>query len=130
MKDTPPMEIMNNKERVDVYWNINKKCFSVKSCKTGKVILHTDKISLEDAKFVVRQSGRERVLREKQKNVHAFVRGYVTANAGSHKMHEATYNPYKYSSFVVTDTEEPVDSASFVELFTNEKIKGSINFQI
>lgn len=124
------MEIMNNKERVDVYWNINKKCFSVKSCKTGKVILHTDKISLEDAKFVVREGGRQRVLREKQKNVHAFVRGYVTAKTSAHKVQEATYNPYKYDSFVVTDTEEPVNSASLVELFTNEKIKGSINFQI
>jgi hypothetical protein len=124
------MEIMNNKERVDVYWNINKKCFSVKSCKTGKVILHTDKISLEDAKFVVREGGRQRVLREKQKNVHAFVRGYVTSKTSAHKVQEATYNPYKYDSFVVTDTEEPVDSASLVELFTNEKIKGSINFQI
>ena len=64
--------------RVEVYFNLHKKTFSVRSCRTGRVIHHTDKVHIANPEFVVRKAGRERVLREGKKNVHAFVRGDVT----------------------------------------------------
>ena len=59
--------------KIEVYWNLHKEMFSVRH--KGKVIAHVACINVKDAKFVVQKAGRERVLREKKKNVHAFIRG-------------------------------------------------------
>ena len=99
---------------VQVYYNLHKKCFSVCSRK-GKVIGYTDQISLRDVKFFVSESGRKRVLKEKQKNVHAKVRGFVT-NQTEPCGEEVRYNPYLFSSFVFSKTEEPVFEAEKVFL--------------
>ena len=119
-------------EKVEVYWNLHKNCFSVRSCKTGRVIAHTKAIDIKDAKFVVRQAGRRKVLQEKKKNVHAFVRGYLApmgfplSEIGQHGY--ATYNPYKYETFVDTATKKPLDSVKFVSLYTNQEKKGAIQW--
>ena len=54
--------------RVEVYWNLRKNCYSVRDCKTGRVVEHTNSLWIRNALFVVRQAGREKVLRDKQKN--------------------------------------------------------------
>ena len=61
--------------RVEVYWNLRKNCYSVRDCSTGRVVEHTNSLWIRRPEFVVRRAGREKVLRDKQKNVHAFVRG-------------------------------------------------------
>jgi hypothetical protein len=66
--------------KVFVYFNLHKKCFSVKALEgvnKGKVVQHTDNIVLLLPKFKVSEAGRQRVLREKRKNVHAGVVGWV-----------------------------------------------------
>ena len=45
------------------------------------------------------ESGRQRVLREKRKNVHAFIKGMVTRKGERVKGDKVTYDPYKMSSF-------------------------------
>ena len=122
---------MENKTKVDVYWNINKKCFSIKDCKTGKVTGYTDAILLVKAQFIVRKAGRDRVIREQQKNVHAFVRGYIEAKATitpTSEIRGASYNPYKRGSFYDKQTEQPVEQASVVELYTNDRNRGDISY--
>lgn len=92
-------------EKVFVYRNLKHKdkvVYSVKDTKTGKVVAHVENISLENVSFVVRQAGRERVLRDKQKNVHAGLRG-TPVNKDSSGV-AITYNPYKNSSFVERET--------------------------
>lgn len=110
--------------RVEVYFNLHKKTFSVRSAKSGKVLLHTDEVHIENPEFVVRQSGRERVLREGKKNVHAFVRGDATFFRYTNRpmLDTLTYNPYKYVSFVDKQTEEPVYKASRAWLTVTDKI--------
>lgn len=106
--------------RVEVYFNLHKHTFSVRDCKTGRVFAHSNYVTIRDPKFVVRQSGRNKVLQERKKNVHAFVRGELedllcrglddlveTVTQGK----PVTYNPYKYASFVYADTEQPIDKA-------------------
>lgn len=109
--------------RVEVYFNLHKKLFSVRDCKTGRVIKHTNDVTILDPKFVVRKAGRERVLRERKKNVHAFVRGelmgYENMAYAPELYSSVTYNPYKYSSFVNKHTEETVDNAHVAVLSTN-----------
>jgi hypothetical protein len=119
------MEIVKNRklkagQEVFVYFNLHKKTFSVKDVKSGLVVAHTDSITLEEATFKVSEAGRQRVLREQRKNVHAGVRGKYTqdsleANRG------VTYNPYKYDSFVEVETGERIETASQVRL-ENKKI--------
>ena len=105
--------------RVEVYFNLHKKLFSVRDCKTGRVVDRVCNIWIEDPEFIVRKAGREKVLREKKKNVHAFVRGRGIQNLLvedaskilDHREHsqEVTYNPYKYDSFVTKHDAKPID---------------------
>ena len=102
--------------RVEVYRNLHRSCWSVRDTKTGLVVDHVDAISLIDAQLVVRPAGREKVLREGRKNVHAFIRGTVDGQAVQSQTVEITYNPYRYDSFVVKGTEEPIKTAESVTL--------------
>ena len=96
-------------KRVQVYFNLHKKVFSVKDKKTGLVIAHVNKIDLGDISFKVSQAGRNRVLKEKRKNVHAFVEGTILAyNTFCKDMQGITYNPYKNDSFVLKTSNKPV----------------------
>jgi hypothetical protein len=61
--------------RVEVYWNLTRNCWSIRDAATGRIHAHADKVSVRGAQFIVQPAGRKRVLRERKKNVHAFVRG-------------------------------------------------------
>jgi len=64
---------------------------------------------------VVRKAGRERVLREGKKNVHAFVRGEATHfddfDADYLDYTLVSYNPYKHDTFVDVFDVSPVRTA-------------------
>ena len=64
-------------QKVRVYWNLHRKCWSIQDCKSGLVIDHMSDLVLEDAKFVVRKGGQKRVREQGKKNVHAFAVGYI-----------------------------------------------------
>ena len=110
--------------RVEVYWNLHKRLFSVRALEgehKGRVIDHSYGVRLSDAKFVSQPAGRERVRREGVKNVHAFVRGRLEHYDGTNwwpgwpnDRTFITYNPYKYDTFVEVGTEEPVHKANTV----------------
>ena len=101
--------------RVEVYFNLHKYIWSVRSCRTGRVMLHTDEVHINNPTFVVRKAGRERVLREGKKNVHAFVRGDITVfNDFDPDYVDYTlvsYNPYKFDTFVDVCDTRPVRTA-------------------
>lgn len=113
---------------VDCYYNPHKHCLSVRH--KGLVVNHTQEIALENVKFVVSQAGRQRVLREQRKCVHAFVRGeiremsFADRNAWGHVI---KYNPYKYSSFV-TKNEIPVKGAKMVAIFGKKIVAWGLEF--
>lgn len=101
--------------RVEVYFNLHKYLWSVRQCATGRVILHTDKVHIRDPKFVVRKSGRDRVLLEGKKNVHAFVRGemahFEDFDPDCLDYTLVSYNPYKHDTFVDVCDARPVRTA-------------------
>jgi hypothetical protein len=115
-------------KKVFVYYNLHKHKWSVKDVKTGRVIGHYYDISLYNAKFKVSEAGRARVLKEKRKNVHAGVEGYLSKHTLPRKMdgtilwasqserHKVTYNPYKYDSFVTVPDGEAIHKAYFVRM--------------
>ena len=110
------------KGRVQVYYNLHKKCLSIRY--KGKVIEHAQEVTLTDARFHVQQAGRERVLKQKRKNVHAYVSGKLKESfwfIQSPKYiwtakQRVAYNPYKYKNFVDKETLEPVASAEVVHI--------------
>ncbi|MEF8794321.1 hypothetical protein [Thiohalorhabdus sp.] len=68
-----------------VYWNIHKKKWSVKALEgdwKGKVIAHAPTIRLDNVRFCVQEGGRDRVLKDGQKNVHAGVVGDLVSILG------------------------------------------------
>ena len=96
-------------DRVEIYRNLHKGCFSVRQ--KGRVVgyLYDDEtMHLEDVTFAVQPAGRAKVLKEKRKNVHAFVRGTYRENRSPRSYYtlgglytqQVTYNPYKADSFV------------------------------
>ena len=93
-------------KRLYIYKNLHLNLFSIRQ--GGKVIDHRDELILENARFLVGQKGRERVVREKRKNVHAGVSGFWAeeheANPimASYTPHKVSYNPYKNETFVLT----------------------------
>ena len=97
-----------------------KPVYSVMDAKTRRVIAWEEEISLTDVQFKVSEAGRQRVLREKRKNVHAVVRGTLVPShlfaEPAEDMRAATYNPYKYDSFVDRETEEKLERATLARL--------------
>lgn len=103
-------------KRVKVYWNIRKKCFSVQH--KGKVVAHLQTVFLKDVVFHVNVSGREKVLRDKAKNVHAYAIGVFTTPEDCASLMDGSnpvwisYNPYRFPWFYVKATQERVDKVS------------------
>jgi hypothetical protein len=93
--------------KVDVYWNLHKNVFSVRSREgetRGRVIGHVHAFTLNDVEYVVSKAGREKVLRERRKNVHAFVRGCWAELDSEHQftgnVWRVRYDPYdEWGSF-------------------------------
>lgn len=109
-------------KKVMVYYNLHKHTFSI--VYLNKVIMHADFVKLSDVEFRVRQGGKEKVRDEKRKNVHAFVIGTLQ-DACEYPCEDipipnsdriATYDPYRYDTFVLKGTEEPIKKAKEVEL--------------
>ena len=121
-----------------IYFNLHRKCFSIKALEganKGRVIAHRSEALVFDATFKVSEAGRQRVLREQRKNVHAGVVGHWIDSSGDYATIDAvaingsaiTYNPYKYDSFVHLYGEHPIEKARLVALTTTESKRPRIN---
>lgn len=101
---------------VDVYFNLHRKCWSVRDRKTRRVVAHVDHIVLSDVSFRVSAAGNARVRREGKKNVHAFARGTVAEDQLRFFVEDTalvTYNPYKFTTFVDAENGWPIYGAAF-----------------
>ena len=109
-----PMNITPYKARtidltkpVKVYKNLTNGKWSIKQ--GNHVVAHADELFLRDPYFEVNENGRQRVIRERKKYVHAYICGMLDTDitdvvGGS----QITYNPYHNSTFVRRTTGEPV----------------------
>lgn len=123
--------------KVKVYRNLNRKdvCYSllaVAGPHKGLVLGYTHSILLANPEFIISELGRQRVINQQRKNVHAFIVGDVVGInwfqprrdrmhiANFHEMEDwfklhslgtpITYNPYKHGSFIEKDTGQPVSN--------------------
>jgi len=87
--------------RVRVYRNLHTGTLSMqtKTAKGWRVTSHPNSVKLENVKLVVKEAGRQRVLKEKRKNVHAWLEGDLIPKWTRAVMvfERVLYNPYKYA---------------------------------
>ena len=128
--------------KVSVYRNLHNGLISIKSDASGLVLGHAKTVSLALASFIVYEKGRQRVLRDKQKNVHAYVKGLLVDVTGFtpykgrslgylvgaidtiHKVTIVAYNPYKAPHFVIKGTQEKVSKAYLCTVSSDGMIAG------
>lgn len=109
-----------------VYYNLTRRCFSIKDPATGLVINkgeNTQYVLMRDVVFKVSEKGRQRVLREKRKNVHAYAVGEVLEYSGSEmpiEGEEIGYNPYKAGHFYNKETGKPISYCEMLFLLVKD----------
>ena len=111
-----PRYTLKKNRPVYVYKNLHKDCWSIKQ--HGLVKAHvprSEALGMWDCYFHVDTKGREKVLREKRKNVNT-----------DRPATEVTYNPYKYETFVDKSNEQFVYYADEVVL-THNKVTAYIS---
>lgn len=119
------MRILNSGDYVRVYRNLHKKTYSIQKWIDGRwlVVKHADNFFLRNVSFVVKESGRRRVLRDKRKNAHAFICGfyysknYRLASNETLKTQIIRYDPYKMGYFFDIETNCKVNQAFIVAFF-------------
>jgi hypothetical protein len=113
-----------NNMKVFIYWNLRKKCWSVKNVKSGKVVQHAKHLCLCNVAFKVSEAGRQRVLRNKRKNVHAGVVGEIIdfIPVDSTRCGTVSYNPYKGPNFICVENGLPMYCASYVEMNMDRRV--------
>jgi hypothetical protein len=108
-------------ERVEVYYNLNKGGYSIKSidkrnANKGKVVAYADYVTLENATFHASEATLKRILSSKQKSVYAVVRGYlVNIDKQDTNQYKLGYiNPYTTGHFIDRDTNKRLNKADTV----------------
>ena len=128
LKQLDPRYKIDESRKVFIYKNLHKDCWSLKQ--DGLVKAHTTDLCLFDCSFRVNAKGRARVLKERRKNVHAGISGYIDrpwvmdalASRKKSNIKLAKYDPYKYSTFIDND-KKPVFWSSAVRM-----TKGKVEF--
>lgn len=107
---------------VRVFRNWKRGCYNI--MQGGKVVACARQVRLGDVEFRVREPGRQRMLRLRRRNVHAYAIGLLLdhvhpdegraldALAGR----RVFYDPYRFSSFVDGESHLPVRHARLVQL--------------
>lgn len=109
-------------QQIFAYRNLHMAMWSLMALDgkdAGRVVGHATELTISAPRFVVREAGRQRVIREGKKNVHAGIRGYIAVAEQEHHLEthtRVTYNPYRAGVFVVAETEQPVREASRARL--------------
>ena len=113
----PPRQLTIDLEgkQVKVYRNLKYKgLFSVQF--EGLVVAVLETVQLTGVLFKVTETGRQRVLASRQKNVHAYAVGTFTAAQQPSATEPINYDPYHVGHFYRVEDEQPIYSASAVVL--------------
>ncbi len=109
----------------EIYKNIHKSkqektnVFSIRNHRTKKVVAYfKGPFYIKEAFFKVSIAGRNRVVKEQRKNVHAFIKGYPTFSENIKFpvffKGVVSYNPYLFPYFFDVKTEEEIISSDLL----------------
>lgn len=113
--------VLDRAKPVLVYRNLNGDQDHLYSLKQGALVVgHSNRLTLKQVTFHVSEAGRRRVLKTRQKNVHAFIKGYVKKDSYPAFGNRVTYNPYYDETFIYRDRDGfpagPIRAARTVRL--------------
>lgn len=114
--------------KVRVYFNLRKKMISVQAKVNGswKVVNHINELYLKDSVFKVSEAGRQRVIKNRRKNVHAFIYGEIVEslpNPMTLTFNSVYYNPYKVSKFQIKN--QDIERADYVYINNRSVFAGN-----
>lgn len=106
--------VIDKDQPVRVFKNFKHGCYSI--MQRGVIKASARVVRLSDVEFRVRENGRQRMIREKRKNVHAFAVGRLVDYVHPSDSRDIAppdgrglfYDPYRFGSFVDSETEAPV----------------------
>lgn len=93
----------------EVYRCLNRKGRIYSIRQNGLVVGHTDSLSMTNVELVVNSGGKKQAIKTMQRNVHAFVRGYINSSISYDGIKQLTYNPFSELGFVDRETNEPIN---------------------
>ena len=106
---------------VFVYRNLHLKQWSIRAVDgphAGQIVGHATHLVLDHARWRVNETGRQRVIRERSKNVHAGVFGMLAdIEPVDVSWEHVTYNPYAAGHFHLADMPDSVVSSSRYAMF-------------
>jgi hypothetical protein len=90
--------------------------------KSWILVGHTDNLVIKYPRFYVSERGRQRVLKENRKNVHAYCEGFLDSISlpTLPPLKEVHYCPYSQSYFSWKDTGTPLVTADIVVVIDNQ----------
>jgi hypothetical protein len=104
---------------VQVYKNLRRGDWSIRA--KGKVIGHASACVLANVTFHVSEAGRQRVIRNHCREVHAWGIGeLIDGPAPQGERVPITYRPFEGGSFVRRDNGLPITVAAFVHFTEND----------
>ena len=114
-------------QEVEVYRNLNNGMWSIRDSKTKQILAHATAVLLHSPTFHVQPAGRDRVRRERRKNVHAYVKGrYIPPTLTPPTDYDAlfketTYDPYNDDYFMADGL--PLYQATLARFTENKKLE-------
>ena len=119
-KPDDPRYELDKSRSVEVYRNLHRNCYSIKQ--DGLVKAHTKYVTLDNCTFHVNANGRERVRKTKRKEVHAWIKGYISecTDWPTNELNRIYYNPYKNDHFMHRVETGPM-SATFCEILKTDR---------
>jgi hypothetical protein len=121
------LSLINPQKPIRCYRNLNRKFGKEKgfwSVKQGVVRFHCTQIFLKNVTFPVNERVRLEVVRDKKKQVHAYVEGFITDRPTYYDGYEAiTYNPYENKKFVCRRGEVKAAEACMLVRLSDGKMR-------
>ena len=104
---------------VRVFKNWKLGCYNI--MRSGKLLTSARQVHLSGVEFLVRESGRRRMIENGRRNIHAYAVGTLVDYVHPEEPRDLDkvsgrsvfYNPYKFSSFVDNETQDPIMAADF-----------------
>lgn len=107
---------------VRVFRNWKRGCYNI--MQGGRVVACAREVRLRQVEFRVREPGRQRMLRLRRRNVHAYAVGWLLDHVhpqegralGAIAGRTLFYDPYRFSSFVDAESHLPIRYAELAQL--------------
>ena len=107
--------IIDYTKEVEVYRCLNRKGKIYSIRQGGKVVAHTEAITLKDCKFIVNKSGKMKAIETKKRNVHAYIKGMIgDIFDPSTFIIPIHYNPFDELGFRTNSQMEITESKTFL----------------